>query len=110
MEETINKKSETEIEVVTVIPEQVIPEKVITQTYSITELNDRLSELNNKKQEYLRYRETPLAELAKIDNDIAGVDDEITSITAKIKTAKDLGVKDVAEISVAPVTEEIINP
>lgn len=116
MSETINKKSETEIEIVTVIPEQVIPEQVITKVISLVDLKAQLQELNTKLEETQKFKDTPLAELSKIDNDIAKILEEIAKIEALIAEAEAKGVVEkvpetpVEEtpIEVLPINEEII--
>lgn len=101
--ETINKKSETEVEIVTVIPQQVIPEQVITKVFTLSDLKFELSELQIKLAKAQSDRNTPVIELAKIDNDIANIQAEIDKVNARITEAEKQGVKE--EVDIKPVVD-----
>ena len=96
--ETSRKISETELEITNTIPEQVIPAKVEVEVVKIDELKSKISLLEDKVVQHTEWLKTPQAELDKITNDIANIQAEIDSLSAKVTAAIESGVKAESEI------------
>ena len=98
MEKTVEKFSDTEVKIIKVTPEVVIPEKVEEEVISLSSLKEKIVTLDNDITTWTGYRDTPLAELAKIDKQIEDFNKEKTEIEAQIVEAEKQGVKDSADV------------
>lgn len=101
---TVTKVSDTEVEVREVTPEVIIPEKVVTKVLTLKELREKKEAILMEKEKWIGYRNTPLAELEKIDAKIAELDKEANEIQTLIDEATAQGVKEeVVEVVADPV-------
>lgn len=111
MQNTIEKYSDTEAKIITVTPEKIIPEEVREEVVSLVVLKAKLETLDSDIVRWTGYRETPLAELAKIDGDILRLQVEKNEVERIISEALKVGVKeavDVTPIDILPVEKVII--
>lgn len=117
--ETVTKKSATEIEIVTSVPEQVIPAKEEREVVSLLELKQDLANFNEQLNKWTIYRPTVVKELETVDTQIALANENIDKVKAIIAEAEKQGVvervvepvKEVKEVvEEVKVVEEVIEP
>lgn len=93
--ETVTKKSEFEAEIVTVEPEVVIPEKVITRTVTLADLRQELSMANEDLRKWTDYKAGVLKELNTVSGQVALYTEKVNKVNALIAEVEAKGVTDV---------------
>lgn len=104
MEETITKKSSFEVEITTVEPEQVIPEKVTKRTVTLAELKRELANFTEEFSRWTAHRGGLLNDVEKADEQIAAYSEKVASTNALIAEAEAQGVVDEKQ------EEEVVEP
>lgn len=106
--ETITKKSAFEVEITTVEPEQVIPEKVTKRVATLGDLKSELANHTENLNKWTVYKTGYLKELQDIDNQIAEHTEKVNNVLALIAEAEAQGVVDAKIQPVEVVKEEVV--
>lgn len=94
IDEVVNKVSDTEIEIVKEIPEQVIPARTEITRVSLTALKEKLAILNAEIANLESMRDIPQKQIDELNAKIDSMKEERTKLESLIEQAVAQGAKD----------------